>query len=219
MNRPLEDILLAQRATAYFLRMLNSLTDRGLDGPAGFGSPLSRRALVATVGYSARSYARIAEEARTGEAIDRAQPEGQTLVDEIELGCTLPAHALRHLVKHAAVHLSVEWRDLPDDIWSRCDGDDSIPVSETPWRRTVEVYLAAIDLGAGGSFVDIPSHVLVRMLAMQSSVSGVSFEVDEQDRVIRAARGNEVVRGALPDIVRWAFNRGDRHLLRNYPEA
>ena len=107
-----EDLLQARRGTAFFARKLNELTDAELDG----GTLLpgwTRRHVVAHVGYNARAIARLVEWAATGvETPMYPSPEARD--QEINFGATLSPIALRNLFDHSAVHLSVEWRDLPD---------------------------------------------------------------------------------------------------------
>lgn len=58
-------------------------------------------------------------------------------------------NALRNLTDHAAVHLNVEWRDLPDEKWSnlvKTAQGRTVPASETAWMRTREVWLHAVTL-------------------------------------------------------------------------
>jgi maleylpyruvate isomerase len=83
--------------------------------------------------------------------------------EEIEFAATLPAQALRNLSDHAAIHLNVEWRDLPAEAWStevRTAQGRTVPVSETVWMRTREVWIHAVDLDNGGTFEHFPREVV-----------------------------------------------------------
>src|SRR3954452_18385025 len=94
---------------------------------------------------------------------------------EIEFGATLNPTALRNLHLHAAVTLNVEWRDLPADRWDetvRTAQGRRVPVSETVWMRTREVWLHAIDLDNGGRFADLPDDLVDRLLADVTAVWG-----------------------------------------------
>ena len=74
---------------------------------------------------------------------------------EIEFGATLSPIALRHLFDHSAVHLNVEWRDLPGDAWHhtvRTIQGREVPATETVWMRSREVWIHAVDLDNGASF-------------------------------------------------------------------
>lgn len=154
---PHDDLLLARRGTAYFARKLNELSDDDLRG-ASTRPGWTRRHLIAHVSYHARALARLAESARTG-IVQPMYPSAKARDAEIDLGATLPARALRHLFEHAAKHLDVEWRDLPDAAWDAqvtlLDGT-SVTARQTPRLRAAEVWQAAIDLDNGGRPSDVP---------------------------------------------------------------
>ncbi|TNF19787.1 MAG: maleylpyruvate isomerase family mycothiol-dependent enzyme [Rhodobacteraceae bacterium] len=154
---PHADLLLARRGTAYFARKLRELSDDDLSAPS-LRDGWSRRHLVAHAGYHARAMARLVEAVRT-RAPQPAYPADKDRRDEIELGATLPARALRSLVYHATVHLDVEWRDLTDEGWDRAltlpDGT-GITARDLPRLRAREVWHCAVDLGNGGRMSDIP---------------------------------------------------------------
>ncbi|TQL46975.1 maleylpyruvate isomerase [Homoserinimonas aerilata] len=158
-------LLLARRGTAFFSRKLNELSDSELYEPSLL-SGWTRAHLAAHVGYNARALTRLTEWAATGvETPMYSSPEQRN--DEIQLGATLSARALRNLSDHAIVHLNVEWRDLPADAWGRqvrTAQGRIVPVSETVWMRTREVWLHAIDLGNGASVRDLPTEFVDRLL-------------------------------------------------------
>ncbi|WP_194467830.1 maleylpyruvate isomerase N-terminal domain-containing protein [Bradyrhizobium sp. CCBAU 53340] len=155
---PARDLLWARQGTAYFARKLNELSDSALDAPSLIPC-WTRRHVVAHIGYQARSLARLAEAARKGMAKEvLVEPEHQN--ENVEFGATLPAHALRYLFQHSAVHLNVEWRDLSDSQWQTSVlslKGDLVPLSRTPWSRATEIWRRAIDLDNGGSLYDLPS--------------------------------------------------------------
>lgn len=165
--RPDADILLAHRGTAYLLRCLALLPEADYGEQGHPLAALSRRLTLATIGYEARGFAEFAEKIRLADAAGSAASNDER-AEEIALGSTLPARALRYLVEHSAVHLSVEWRDLPDELWhlSRRDAmGRSITPAETVWLRARSVWLAAVDLGNGSSFADFPPELIERLLA------------------------------------------------------
>ena len=150
LGGPAEDLLLAYRGTAYFLRALFALREAEYDA--------DRRRTIATVGYDARGWALLAERVREG-ASEPATFEPGEREAAIELGATLPARALRNLVEHSATHLRVEWRDLPVEGW-RGSGRDAwgepLPVATTPWLRARQTWAGAVELGTGASATDFP---------------------------------------------------------------
>ncbi|GAA3278705.1 maleylpyruvate isomerase family mycothiol-dependent enzyme [Paenarthrobacter aurescens] len=213
-----EDLLQARRGTAFFARKLNELTDSELDG----GTRLpgwARRHVVAHVGYNARAIARLVEWAATGvETPMYPSPEARN--QEINFGATLSPIALRNLFDHSAVHLSVEWRDLPDANWTkevRTAQGRIVPVSETVWMRTREVWIHAVDLNNGAVFSDVPSSVLERLLRditgawkSRGTDAGLLITVDNTELTFgdTAAPNPTIITGPLPAVVEWATGRG-----------
>ncbi|THG32543.1 maleylpyruvate isomerase [Glaciibacter flavus] len=166
LGGPAEDLLLAYRGTAYFLRWLALLPERAYDEPGAPASECDRRTTIATVGYDARGWARLAEQLREGREHPATFAPGEREA-AIVSGATLPPRALRHLVEHSAVHLAVEWRDLPASAWHgrSVDGTgQSLAIADTPWLRARQTWLAAVDLGSGASVADFPSAVLDRLM-------------------------------------------------------
>lgn len=159
-SAPHADLLLARRGTAYFARKLNALRDEDLDA-ASLRAGMTRRRLIAYVSYHARALARLMEWARTG--VEQPMYPSEAARDaEIVQGATLPARALRHLFHHTAVHLDVEWRDLPDARWEaklRTLEGHRITARQTPRLRAREIWQAGIDLCNGGRISDMPSEL------------------------------------------------------------
>jgi maleylpyruvate isomerase len=158
-------LLLARRGQAYFSRKLAELTDAELYEPSLLPG-WSRAHVVAHVGYNARALTRLIEWANTGVESPMYADTSQRN-HEIDFGATLPAAALRNLSAHAAVHLTVEWRDLPAEKWTvpvRTAQGRTVPVSETAWMRAREVWLHAIDLDNGGRFSHLPDEFVRRLL-------------------------------------------------------
>ncbi|MDQ0472084.1 maleylpyruvate isomerase N-terminal domain-containing protein [Labrys wisconsinensis] len=163
---PARELLWARRGAAYFARRLGELDDEGLDGPSlvpGCG----RRLLVSHVGYQARALARIAEAAHEGREKEGLGDPDQP-PDDVALGATLPAHALRYLFEHAQAHLSVAWRDLSDAAWDRpveSLSGRSVTPRGTVRERAASIWIHAVDLGNGGSIHDLPPELLAAVEA------------------------------------------------------
>lgn len=215
-------LLQARRGTAYFARKLNELTDAELDGDSLLPG-WTRRHITAHIGYNARAIARLVEWAATG--VETPMYASTDVRDhEINFGATLPPIALRHLFDHSAVHLNVEWRDLPEDAWHhrvRTIQGREVPATETVWMRTREVWMHAVDLANGATFADIPEPVLRRLLAditgawkNRGSDAGLVVKVTGQDPepVVgdTSAESPTIVSGPLPAVVEWAAGRGSR---------
>jgi maleylpyruvate isomerase len=155
---PAADLLLARRGTAYFARQLNGLTDAELTGPSAIAG-WARSRIVVGVAFQARWLARLAAAARLGLEVETIV-EPELFLEDIELAATLPAHALRYLFQHSGVHLNVEWRDLPDEGWTRTvrslDGR-SVRIDATPLMRAGEIWKAAATLNGSWRSSDIPA--------------------------------------------------------------
>jgi maleylpyruvate isomerase len=215
----LQALLQARRGTAFFARKLNELSDAELDG-ASLLPGWTRRHVTAHVGYNARAIARLIEWAATGvETPMYASPEARN--HEIEFGATLSPIALRHLFDHSAVHLNVEWRDLPEDAWHhkvRTAQGREVPATETIWMRTREVWMHAVDLDNGATFADIPEPVLQRLLSditgawkARGTGKDLVLKIDGAQHLSELgdldSNNPEIVSGTLADITAWAGGR------------
>ena len=217
-------LLTVRRGTAFWGRVLDALPDDALDGPSLLPG-WSRRHVVAHVGYNARAITRLVSWAHTGvETPMYASPEQRAA--EIDEGATQPARALRHLSEHAAITLDVEWRDTPDAVWARevrTAQGRVVPLTETVWMRTREVWLHAVDLSAGlvpGATVStIPADVLARLLsdvtaAWARTGAGADLRVEPTDGAAVPGwdgapwgEGTTTVRGDLAELTAWATGR------------
>ncbi|GAB3569246.1 mycothiol-dependent maleylpyruvate isomerase NagL [Arthrobacter alkaliphilus] len=176
---------------------------------------------MAHVGYNARAVARLVEWAATGVETPM-YPSVDVRNHEIEFGATLSPIALRNLFEHSAVHLNVEWRDLPAANWHhkvKTVQGRTVPAEETVWMRTREVWVHAVDLDNGATFVDIPAPVLERLLKdiigawrTRGTDKDLLVEVTGQPSTMTygdtAATAPTVVSGSLPAITQWATGRG-----------
>lgn len=216
-------LLLARRGQAYFSRALNELRDDELDAPS-LVPGWTRRHVVAHVGLNARALTRLTQWAATGVETpmytSRAERDA-----EIEYGATLPARALRSLSAHAAVHLDVEWRDMPPDAWQarvRTVMGREVPARATVWMRTREVWVHAVDLDHGASYRQFPAELVDGLLAdvtgaWRARAAGAAPVLEPTDRLVGVGgvepRPGPQVRGRAADLARWATGRGGAHLL------
>ncbi|MFW2238934.1 maleylpyruvate isomerase family mycothiol-dependent enzyme [Rhodococcus opacus] len=213
-----ERLLIARRGTAYFAQRLAELSDEQLSEPTGLAG-WSRRHLVAHVGYNAAALCRLLDWAASGVETPMyasAEQRGR----EIAEGATLSAAALRNLFDHTVARLDEKWRHLPASAWDaqvRTAQGRLVPVSETAWMRTREVWIHAVDLGNGGRFGDFPDVVLeslltdiVGMWRRKDLGAGLMLAVDggEPVAVQPDSPPAEKVSGPLAAVVRWAAGRG-----------
>ncbi|MDQ0618421.1 maleylpyruvate isomerase family mycothiol-dependent enzyme [Arthrobacter globiformis] len=214
-----EALLQARRGTAFFARKLNELSDAELDGDSLLPG-WTRRHVVAHVGYNARAVARLVEWAATGVETPM-YPSTEVRNHEIDFGATLSPTALRNLFDHSAVHLNVEWRDLPGDDWHnkvKTVQGRVVPAEETVWMRTREVWVHAVDLDNGASFEDIPAPVLERLLkditgawTARGTDKDLVVEVTDQPATLTfgdtTAESPLVVSGPLAAVAAWSTGR------------
>ncbi|WBL19569.1 maleylpyruvate isomerase family mycothiol-dependent enzyme [Citricoccus sp. NR2] len=221
-----QQLLTVRRGTSFWHRKVQEIHDDHLDEPTRLQG-WTRRHLIAHVGYNARAIQRLVSWANTGVKTPMyASPEDRAR--EIKLGATMPARALRHLDHHAAVSLNVEWRDTPPEAWAavvRTAQGREVPLSETVWMRTREVWLHAIDLVNGARFSDIPAEVLQRLLedittAWRARKTDPGFTIEVTDRPgldpIGAGVENDsrvTIRGDLAAVVAWASGRDASRLV------
>lgn len=213
-----EELLQARRGTAFFARKLNELSDAELDGGTRLAG-WTRRHVVAHVGYNARAISRLVEWAATGVETPM-YPSVSVRDHEIDFGATLSPIALRNLFEHSAVHLNVEWRDLPDANWShevKTIQGRTVPASETVWMRNREVWVHAVDLDNGASFDDIPVSVLERLLGDITSAwknrgtdTGLLIKVSGTDLTFgdTGSENPTLIAGPLAAVLEWAAGRG-----------
>ncbi|MEM8822596.1 MAG: maleylpyruvate isomerase [Pseudomonadota bacterium] len=146
---PAKDLLLARRATADFARILAEVEDGALSDPIEGDPARTRARLLAEIGYGAR---------RMALALEPLCPVNTSLPAEalpdvlpsLDLAATLPAHALRHLFSHSAIHLDVCWRDLPGRHWeAKFTGADgaATAVRDLPGLRAESLRRGALLLG------------------------------------------------------------------------
>lgn len=213
-SAPAADLLWARLGTAYFARRLNQLTDADLT--ADTERALQIRTIVCSVSHEARALAQVAEVARTGHCLAEREP-CESVAEALALAVTLPAAAIRHLFKHSAVHLNVEWRDLDSRGWDAfvsCAGGQQMHVRATVWQRARSIWLKAVDLGNGGSFRDLPPAFAEALLSEASGSwrGHEAFLLSASDRDLSLAFGQPatslVVRGKLADLARWITGRG-----------
>jgi maleylpyruvate isomerase len=158
-------------------------------------------------------------------------PSTEVRDHEIHFGATLSPIALRNLFDHSAVHLNVEWRDLPEDAWHqkvRTIQGREVPATETVWMRTREVWMHAVDLDNGASFADIPPPVLERLMAditgawkTRGTDEGLVVKVTDRELTFgdTTSASPTVVSGPLAAVVEWAAGRGNGGVTAVGPDA
>lgn len=210
------DLAQARLGTAFFRRALARVDDADLTGPSLLPG-WTRSHVAAHVGYNARALARLVGWAATDvPAAMYASPEARE--EEIRFGATLNPGALRNLAEHAAIDLDVRWRDLPADRWGRivvtAQGRE-VPVSETVWMRSREVWLHAVDLDSGARMQQVPAAVLARILddvhrawmSRPDTVAPCLQAIDLDRQWGSPTPDTTCVAGPLASLVEWSSGR------------
>ncbi|TFC81211.1 maleylpyruvate isomerase family mycothiol-dependent enzyme [Cryobacterium cheniae] len=206
---------LARQGTEFFARELQGLTDEELDGDSLLPG-WTRRQVVAHVASNARAIGRLAQWADTGtETVMYASMEARNA--EIAAGSILSSDALRESWADSAADLDRRWQALPDDRWSvpvRNGQGATIPVRDSIWMRTRELWIHTVDLNHGAGFRDLPEVVLERLLG---DIVGAWASRGDTGRRLTATDSAhdgygdpdaaEEITGSLADLAAWAAGR------------
>ena len=222
-----ERLSIVRRGTAHYSGQLSLVDSKDFLEPTLLPG-WDRSTLIAHVAYNANALVNLVEWASTGmETPMYKSPEARN--EEIAFGRTLNPEALRNLHDHTLVRLDVAWREAPEYAWTQtvrtAQGRD-VPMSETLWMRTREVWLHAVDLDVTAKFNDIP-HIVLRTLVPEivnkwkSTGSGhglvlIDQETAERFPVIEGKESTEVV-GSIAGLARWASGRGAMGVNQDAP--
>lgn len=213
---------LVNEGTEYFNRTIAALPDSFLDG-ATLLPEWSRRHVISHVAFNAQALLRLVTWAATG--VEKKMYESaDARKAEIDEGAALPPAELRKLHQDSADALDAAWRELSDEAWNaqvRMATGPRFPASATIWLRTREVWIHAVDLDSGASFVDFPPNLIDHLLAnvvsswraRQAEENIPNFVLTPYDRGGPKAVGElddpdaVVVSGPAVDLARWATGR------------
>ncbi len=226
MTAPVNLLQFARLGTEFFRDGVDALPAGGLVGESLLPG-WTRAHVVAHVASNALAIGRLAQWAATG-----VETPMYASVDvrnaEIAVGAALASDELLRLFDDSAASLEGQWRDLPDESWTfpvRNGQGRMVPLSETVWMRTREVWIHAVDLNGGASFEDIPAAVLERILGditgawearnepgIRLSVTGPApAELGPADAAVS-------VSGSLAALTAWAAGRGSDGVSANTGE-
>jgi maleylpyruvate isomerase len=152
--------------TGKLLAGLATLSDEALTAPTALPG-WTRRYLLSHVAANAEALRNLVYWARTGEERRMYVSNSQRDAD-IAAGSQLPAVELRSWVQSSAQALAADLAELGDGpAWEAkviTAQGLTRSASEIPWMRDREVYIHAIDLGAGTTFADLPPEFLAVLL-------------------------------------------------------
>ncbi|MEU5398070.1 maleylpyruvate isomerase family mycothiol-dependent enzyme [Streptomyces sp. NPDC005963] len=166
MNTPHTTLAWMAEGTALCLRALDGLDETSYGAPSLLPG-WSRKQVVAHLAGNAEALGNLVHWARTGEPTPMySSPEQRTAT--IESGGTLSGDRLTAWFTDSARTLADAMATLTEEQWSAqvvTVQGRTVPASETPWMRSREVMVHAVDLGAGVRFMDLPTAFLTELRA------------------------------------------------------
>jgi maleylpyruvate isomerase len=87
---------------------------------------------------------------------------------DIDAGAARTPAAIRDDVVDSSDRLAQAVREMPEKAWTatvRNVQGVEIPAAEIPWIRARELWIHAVDLDVGASFVDLPQPMLAELIA------------------------------------------------------
>jgi maleylpyruvate isomerase len=204
--------------TELLTRAVAALPDDALRAPSAL-SGWSRAHVVAHVARNAEALTRLATWARTG--IETLMyPSREHRAAEIEASAQAPVEVLRAELSSTAAELDAALGALDATTWQsevRSALGRPIPAAEIPWMRVREVWLHAVDLGAGVSVTDLDPGVVDSLLddsaGTLSAAEGCPAAVlapTDRDRtwMLGPVSDDPVqVRGAATQVLGWLVGR------------
>lgn len=175
--KPDQTMAWMQDGTQKLLAGLATLSDEALTAPTALPG-WTRRHLLSHVAANADALRNLVYWARTGEE-RRMYVSNKQRDADIAKGSQLPAAELRAWLESSAKALAEDLATLPGQAWDAkvvTAQGLTRSASEIPWMRDREVYIHAIDLGAGTAWTDLPTEFLTELLddvaARRSSKGG-----------------------------------------------
>ena len=167
MARTLDDSLRwAEHGAKLVHDALAGLDEEALGAASGLPG-WTRRHVVAHLAANADAVGNLVHWAATGERTPMYSSPDQRTAD-IEAGSTRSGDDLRSWFDGSAARLAESMRGLTAEQWSAevvTAQGRTVPASETPWMRSREVMVHAVDLGTGTTFDDLPSDFLEALCA------------------------------------------------------
>ena len=175
--RPEQTLAWMADGTERLLADQAALSDEALTGPTALPG-WTRRYLLSHVAANADALRNLVHWARTGEE-RRMYASSEQRDADIANGARLPAAELRAQVESSARALAADLASMPGQAWdAKVITAQGLTrgASEIPWMRVREVYIHAIDLGAGTQWQHLPAEFLAALLddvtARRSSKGG-----------------------------------------------
>jgi maleylpyruvate isomerase len=179
----------------------------------------TRAHVVGHLARNAEALGRLAHWAATGEETPM-YPSLEARAEGIEASVANEAAVLRADLRAAAAELERRLAAFDDAAWTaivRYGTGELIPASELPWARCREIWLHAIDLGAGITTRDFPPELTDALL--EEFVGRLDAKVDCPALVLRPTDREEIwtlgsagetteVSGPAGELLAWLCGRG-----------
>jgi maleylpyruvate isomerase len=190
-----ETIGFVEFGTAVCAGAIASLSEDAYGAPSRLPG-WTRRHVVAHLAANAEAIGRLLHWARTGERTPMYSSPEQRASD-IEAGATRSGAELTAWFDESAAALADSFAAMSDDAWRTevvTAQGRTVPASETPWMRSREVFVHAVDLGTGLTFADLPAPFLEAL----------------RDEILarRTAEQLPELVGALPAVTAYLTGRG-----------
>jgi maleylpyruvate isomerase len=195
MSRPLEPSLRwMQEGTDLCRKAIAGLDEASYGAPAQLGG-WTRKHLVAHLAANAEAIGRLVGWARTGEE-QRMYSSPEQRNAGIEAGAELSGEQLTSWFEQSARELVMAMEALPDQAWQAevvTAQGRAVAATETPWMRSRELMVHAVDLATGLTFADLPEDFLA---ALREDITGK-----------RGTQNVPAVRGSDPDVTAYLAGR------------
>ena len=194
-----------------FATALGRLTDEELDRPSLLPG-WDRRHVLAHVARNADALRNLLTWARTGVETPM-YPSREARDARIAETATLDGPRLRTELVAATARFADAVRGLPGPAWAAYVGTllgRSVPATEVPWMRCIEVVVHAVDLDAGVGFADVPEDVQAAIC--EEVLASWERRGETPDVVVFAGdrewgSGAVAVSGPLPAVTGWLTGR------------
>ena len=194
-----------------FATALGRLTDEELDRPSLLPG-WDRRHVLAHVARNADALRNLLTWARTGVETPM-YPSREARDARIAETAALDGPRLRTELVAATARFADAVRGLPGPAWAAYVGTllgRSVPATEVPWMRCIEVVVHAVDLDAGVGFADVPEDVQAAIC--EEVLASWARRGETPDVVVFAGdrewgSGAVAVSGPLPAVTGWLTGR------------
>jgi maleylpyruvate isomerase len=219
MHRPDIELNWMTDGFRYFVGELSKLDDEALGEPSALPG-WTRKHVMSHLGFNARAVGRLVHWARTGE-LTPMYPGPTARAQEIDQGAKWTAQRLREFIRTEQAPLADALAALDDPSWSAkviTGQGRTVYATELPWMRTRELWIHAVDLNAGGDFVDFPADIIERLVveAVNKRRRGdaPNLDVRPTDRALTSLAALPgaacLVEGTAADLARWLTRRNIR---------